>query len=163
MCVGGHRDKSPCCPAEVPNAPPQKKLLGLFPPRAGQGDQGGTRTGQSWKCCLPLSPGHSAPDEVPGGGALLPEHQPGARELQQVCSSRLPQSPMPHLSLTRSSFSTSPSFRREDASSLCSSARSGDGELTPWPPFAIIPGPSPGLTGCSSALLTLEATAVPLP
>ena len=45
--------------------------------------------GQSQTCYYP-SPGHSAPDEVPGGEALLHEHQLGAGELQQVCSSRLP-------------------------------------------------------------------------
>lgn len=38
---------------------------------------------------LALLPGHSAPDEVPGGEALLYEHQLGAGKFQQVCRSHL--------------------------------------------------------------------------
>lgn len=82
-------------------------------------DQGGP----SWTCCPPLSAGHPAADEVPGGGALLHEHQPGAGELQQVCPQQRPRrSPAPP-----APFLASALFPGAEATRLCFSACSRDG------------------------------------
>ena len=65
------------------------RLLARVPAPVRARERGWQRNGPEPDVLRP-SPGHSAPDEVPGGGALLHEHQLGAGELQQVCRSRLP-------------------------------------------------------------------------
>lgn len=67
-----------------PKASAQKLPVRFALPSQGMG------MGQNQTCCPPLSPGHSAPDEVSGSEALLHEHQLGAGELQQVCGSLPP-------------------------------------------------------------------------
>lgn len=76
-------------------------------------------------CCPPLSAGHSAPDEVPGGGTVLHEHQLGAGELQQVCSRCLPCSAHHvHLSPPCPSFLASASIPRGRCPQLLLNAHS---------------------------------------
>lgn len=71
----------------------QHTKASLVPSARGRGQAGGTVGGVRTKIDLslmsfPLSlSGHSAPDEILGGEALLHEHQPGPGELQQVLSS----------------------------------------------------------------------------
>lgn len=80
----------------------------------------GMGVGYSQTCRPPLSPGHSAPDEVSGGEALLHEHQLGAGELQQVCGSLPLRAPHPRLA----HLPWPQPFSGEDATSLCLSAHS---------------------------------------